>query len=106
MVFTVTFLGNLGAMLLDGAPLFLALALIIASLAVFVGRREGWSVGDSLYFGFITALTVGYGDMRPSYGLGKFLAIVIALVGMITTGIVVALAVESTSLSWDELYGT
>ena len=105
MVFTLIFLEHLAVVLRDGAPLFLVLSLIIATLASIAGRAEGWNIGDSLYFGFITALTVGYGDMRPRHGLGKFLAIVIALFGLITTGIMVAFSVEAATNAWQDLQG-
>jgi len=100
MRFTLDFLWNLGSVLLLLLPLFLGLGLIIAVLSIIIGRREGWSFGDSLYFGFITALTVGYGDLRPTVGLNKFLAIVIALFGLITSGILVAIAVEVVSMTF------
>lgn len=97
MQFTIDFLWNLGAVLIQVLPLFFGLGLIIAVLSTLIGRREGWKLGDSLYFGFITALTVGYGDLRPTSGLNKLLAIVIALFGLITSGILVAIAVEVVS---------
>ncbi|NKI34749.1 two pore domain potassium channel family protein [Wenzhouxiangella sp. XN79A] len=100
MEFTFSFLWNLARVLWLLAPLFLGLGAIIAGLSAWVGRREGWSIGDSLYFGFITALTVGYGDLRPTTGRNKFLAIVIALFGLITSGILVATAVEVVSMSF------
>jgi len=102
MGFTLTFLINLAGLLKDGASLFLGLAVIISFVAILVGRREGWSIADSLYFGFITATTVGYGDMRPTHGRGKFLAIVIAFTGLVLTGIVVALSIEAASLTFDQ----
>jgi voltage-gated potassium channel len=102
MRFTIDFLWNLGGVLLHVLPLFLGLGLIIATLSIFIGRREGWTVGDSLYFGFITALTVGYGDLRPTRGLNKFLAIVLALFGLITSGILVAIAVEVVSMTFQQ----
>jgi len=102
MDFTVEFLVNLGRFLLDGLPLFIGLGLIISALSAAVGRKESWSVSESLYFGFITALTVGYGDMRPTSGLGRALAVVIALFGLIATGIVVAIAVETASLTFEQ----
>lgn len=98
MAFTLKFLGVLLDLIGDGWPLLAGLAAIISALALLVGQREGWSIGDSLYFGFITALTVGYGDMRPTRGISKFLAVVIALFGLVTTGIVVATAVEAALL--------
>lgn len=103
MGFTLTFLVNLIQLLARVWPLMLGLILIIGILSVIVGRREGWSIWDSLYFGFITALTVGYGDMRPSSPLGKLLAVFIALFGLITTGIIVAIAVETAGQTFEEI---
>ena len=103
LTYTLDFLLNLAWMVAHGLPLLLGLALIIAGLAVVVGRREGWSLGDSLYFGFITATTVGYGDLRPTRGRGKFLAIVITFVGLVMTGIIVALAVQAASITFQHL---
>jgi len=100
MGFTMEFLGNLCRMLFSGLPLFFGLTLIISLLSILAGRIERWPVGDSLYFGFITALTVGYGDMRPVTGRGRLLSIVIALFGLVTTGIIVALALEAASQTY------
>lgn len=102
MDFTIEFLVNFGRLLLDGWPLFIGLSLIISVLSAVVGLKETWSVSESLYFGFITALTVGYGDMRPSTGFGRFLAVVIGLIGLVTTGIVVAIAVETADLTFEQ----
>ncbi|MFU8763075.1 MAG: potassium channel family protein [Haliea sp.] len=103
MSLTLEFLWNLGRLLGYVLPVFTGLALIIGVLSVVIGRREQWSVGDSLYFGFITALTVGYGDFRPSRRLGKFLAIVIALFGLIASGILVAVAIEALAITFEHL---
>jgi voltage-gated potassium channel len=81
-------------------PLLGGLLLIIATLSALIGRWEQWSLTDSLYFGFITALTVGYGDFRPKAGRSKATAIVIAVFGLVTSGILVAVAVESVSLTF------
>jgi len=105
MVFTLEFLRILARLIWSGAPLFLGLGLAIAVLAIAAGRREGWTTGDSLYYGFITATTVGYGDMTPSTGRGKIYAIVLAMIGLIFTGIIVALAVEAAGTSFDQLQG-
>lgn len=105
MGFTLDFLANLARMIWNAAPLFLGLCAIIIALAIATGRREGWSIGDSLYFGFVTGTTVGYGDMTPTTGRSKFFSIMLALVGLIFTGIVVALAVEAAGVSFDKLHG-
>jgi voltage-gated potassium channel len=101
MVFTSAFLSILAGLIWSGGPLFLGLGLTIAALAIAAGRREGWSIGDSLYYGFITATTVGYGDMTPSTGRGKIYAIMLAMIGLIFTGIIVALSVEAASTAFD-----
>ena len=101
--FTWVFLENLGGLLFDGLPLFIGLSLIVSAFSVVAGVKEQWSIPDSFYFGFITALTVGYGDMRPTTGLGRFLAVIIALFGLITTGLIVAVAVEAGNMAYDQL---
>lgn len=105
MAMTFQFLMHLWILLGHLLPLFLGLGLIIGTLSVLVGRKENWTVGDSLYFGFITALTVGYGDFRPTYGSTKLAAIVIALFGLISSGILVAVAVEAVAMSFAQARG-
>jgi len=100
VAFTLEFLWNLFLLSQHVLPLFAGLATIIAALSIWAGRGEGWSVADSLYFGFITALTVGYGDLRPTSGRNKCFAVIIALFGLITSGILVAIAVEAVSMTY------
>jgi len=57
--------------------------------------HERWSLGDGLYFTFITGLTIGYGDLVPRQPLSRFLAIVIGLSGTVLTGLVAAIAVQA-----------
>lgn len=66
------------------------LGVIVALLGIWIGRIEGWKRWDAVCFAFITATTVGYGDMRPTKPLARLLAILAAFVGLIMTGIIVA----------------
>ena len=76
-------------------PIFSSLLMLIMLLGIIIGIREGWTIGNSLYFAFITAFTIGYGDITPHYPLTKILATVIGLVGFLFTGILVAVTVEA-----------
>jgi voltage-gated potassium channel len=60
---------------------------------------EGWSSFDSFYWSFITATTVGYGDLRPELRGSRILSILIALVGLTLTGILIAVAVHAATIA-------
>ena len=104
MKFTIDFIQMFLAGLFYIAPLLVSILLVIVVLGHFLGRLEGWSRLDSLYFAFITATTVGYGDFQPSKRLSKILAIVIALVGIVFTGIVVAIALHAGQHAFKETH--
>jgi len=90
---TITFLKEFGEGIRLTFPLLLSLAAVIFGLGQVVGRKEGWSRFDSFYWSFVTATTVGYGDLRPTRRGTRILAIVIALIGLLFTGILIAIAV-------------
>jgi len=96
---TTTFLKEFTFDLWVTSPLLLSLALVVTVLGQFVGKKEGWSSFDSFYWSFITATTVGYGDIRPHRRGSKILSIVIALSGLTFTGILVAVAVHSATIA-------
>ncbi len=85
------------------APLLISLVLMITLLGQIVGARESWDRFDSLYWAFITATTVGYGDIRPLARLSKSLAVLIALTGIIFTGIMVAVAINAATISFKNM---
>jgi voltage-gated potassium channel len=96
---TTTFLKEFIFGLWVAFPLLLSLAIAVAVLGQIVGKKEGWSSFDSFYWSFITATTVGYGDLRPTKRSSRILAILIALSGFMLTGILVAVAVHSATLA-------
>jgi len=77
------------------APLLLILFLIILLIGQIVGRYEAWSKFDAFYWSFVTAITVGYGDFHPRKRLSKGLAVLTALVGVVFTGLIVAVALRA-----------
>src|SRR5262245_29760153 len=62
---------------------------------VLLGFVEGWSVGDALYFTFVTGLTIGYGDIVPRGALGRALAIGVGISGLFLTGLIAGIAVHA-----------
>ena len=100
MGFTLIFIKLFFYGLFLAAPLLLFLVIFIALLGQIVGVRESWSRYDAVYWAFITATTVGYGDFRPTGRLSKVLSVIIAITGMILTGIMVALALHAATMAF------
>ena len=97
MEFTLTFFELVILTLGITAPIWLLFILVIVVLGQIAGRLEDWPALTSLYWSFITATTVGYGDIRPTGRLARVLAVIIALCGLILFGIVVAIVVQATT---------
>lgn len=85
------------------APLLISLMLFIIALGQLAGVRESWSKFDALYWSFVTATTVGYGDIRPTTRISKTLSILIAFSGVIFTGIIVAIAIQAATTAFKDL---
>ncbi len=81
-------------------PLLLFLSLLVIILGQLVGRIEDWNKFDSLYWSFITALTIGYGDIRPLKKKSKALSVIIGLTGIMLTGIVVAITLHTATMAF------
>ena len=76
-------------------PVLSALLGIQLALGLLTGFVEGWSLGDAVYFTFITGLTIGYGDLVPRQTLTRVLAIGIGFSGLFVTGLIAAIAVHA-----------
>jgi hypothetical protein len=74
-------------------PVLLAILAIQLALGLLTGFVEGWSLGDAVYFTFITGLTIGYGDLVPRQTLTRALAIGIGSFGLFVTALIAAIAV-------------
>ena len=71
----------------------------IVAGGVAIAYLDGKPISDSLYLAFITALTIGYGDMAPETALAKVIAIVIGFLGITFTGIVVAASLKALEMT-------
>ena len=81
----------------------LAQVLFIVLGAVAISATEEVPIGDATYFSFVTALTIGYGDIVATTTLGRTTAILISLAGVLFTGLIVASAVRALQDSVHEL---
>ena len=89
------FLAGLYAELRVVWPILSVLLGSMISLGLVIGLREGWSVQDSIYFAFVSGLTIGYGDLAPKFLLTRALAILIGVCGVLLTALLAAIAVRA-----------
>ena len=80
-------------------PILSVLLGLIIALGLVVGLLEGWSVHESIYFAFVSGLTIGYGDLAPKSLLTRALAIFIGVCGVLLTALVAAIAVKALTLA-------
>jgi hypothetical protein len=86
-------------------PILSALLVLIIALGLIVGVIEGWSVHESIYFAFVSGLTIGYGDLAPNSLLTRALAISIGVCGVLLTALVAAIAVKALTAATDDADG-
>lgn len=104
MEFALYFLRVFFLDLLYAGPVLILLAVLIGIIGYIIGRIEGWSGSNALYHAFINATTVGYGDFRPTKGRSKILAVALAFVGLVFTGMVVAIALHAADYAFAQVY--
>ena len=63
---------------------------------------EKMPFGDALYFAFITGLTIGYGDIVVKTPVGRILAVLIGFIGVLFSGLVIAVAVRALRQTFHE----
>jgi hypothetical protein len=76
-------------------PVISSLLLLMLGMGLMAGRFEKWSIGDTIYFAFISGLTIGYGDLAPKTVVARILAIIIGVCGILLMGLVAAVAVKA-----------
>ena len=82
--------------------IILALIALVVVGAAAVTLFEKMPFTDTLYFAFVTGLTIGYGDIVVKTPVGRLVAILIGLVGILFTGLMVAVLVYAVRESFKE----
>ena len=101
MEFTFEFFNLLLKGLYLFSPILLFFSFVILLLGQIVGKGENWSRSDSLYWSFITGLTIGYGDYVPRKKMNKAFSVIVGLSGLMLTGIIVAITVHAATKSFE-----
>ena len=83
-------------------PILSGLLGLIIAAGLVAGVIEGWSVQESIYFAFVSGLTIGYGDLAPKLLLARVLAIFIGICGVLVTALVAAIAVKALTSATDD----
>lgn len=105
MPFTRDFLMLFFVLLGRLSPVWLTLAAIISGLGLLLAHVEQLANGDGLYVAWITATTVGYGDITPKQGLSKIICVLLALIGVIFTGLIASLALNAGRVAMERHLG-
>ena len=69
-------------------PILSGLLGLIVALGLVIGKFEEWSIQESIYFAFVSGLTIGYGDLAPKTLLTRVLSVLIGVCGVLLTALV------------------
>jgi len=83
-------------------PIWGAILIAIIGLGLTFALFEKIRIFDAIYYAFISAMTVGYGDITPETRIGKVISIFIGLLGIIATGIIVANALQAVKITYEK----
>jgi peptidoglycan/LPS O-acetylase OafA/YrhL len=76
-------------------PILSGIIVLMLASGLVIGWQEDWGLGESLYFTFVTGLTIGYGDFVPHTFTTRLLAMVIGVAGIVLAGLIVAVSVQA-----------
>ena len=79
--------------------LLVIVAVIIVVAAVVIARSDRVPLEEAMYLAFITAFTVGFGDITPRSRGARVMCVILAFVGVIVVGILVAVAVHALDIA-------
>lgn len=82
------------------------LILLIVIGAVLISSAEQLPFDHALYFAFVTGLTIGYGDIVAITPAGRIISVLLGVIGIMFTGLVVAVAVRSLQQAWKDVHGS
>jgi voltage-gated potassium channel len=97
------FMNNVWRLVLIVRGVLGMLTFLIVANGCAIAYFEGIRIADSLYFAFVTAFTIGYGDVVPVTAGGRIVALLIGLMGLIFTGLIIAIANRALAQTVEEI---
>lgn len=85
-------------LLYELSGVIVVLVAVIAVCGALISRLDRIPLEDAIYFAFITAFTVGFGDLAPRSRGARVVTVFLALFGLILVGITVAVAVHALDI--------
>ena len=95
MSMLVTFTNHFLRAIWHVRAVILALIALVVVGAAAVTLVEKMPFADTLYFAFVTGLTIGYGDIVMHTPVGRLIALLIGFIGILFTGLIVAVLVHA-----------
>jgi len=100
MRFSIDFSRAVLVLLRHFFPIWGGIAILISLLGLLIGQlEEDLAAGRAIYFAWVTGTTVGYGDLVPTTEVTRVLAIIVAIVGIVLTGMIVTIVVEAAKIA-------
>jgi voltage-gated potassium channel len=86
-------------LLADLTGLLAIVAVVIVATGVLIARFDRVPLEDAMYLAFITAFTVGFGDLSPRSRGARVVCVALAFLGLILVGILVAVAAHALDIA-------
>jgi voltage-gated potassium channel len=91
----VEFFGRHLSLVYEMSGVFGALGAMIFVGGLLIAYFDRVSLEDAIYFAFITAFTVGIGDLAPKSRGARIITVLLSAMGLLLMGIAVAIAVHA-----------
>ncbi len=78
---------------------FLLLGLVIFFCGALVSRVDKIPLHEGVYFAFLTAFTVGLGDVVPKSHFSRFITVILSFLGLLLVGVLVGITVHALDVA-------
>ena len=92
------FIANHFVLFYELVGVFFIFTVVIVIFGVLFARLDRVPLEDAIYFAFVTAFTVGFGDVTPKSTGARIVAVVLAFHGLMLMGVAVAVAVHALDM--------